>query len=252
MKFDRFFENIPAAPVRKNEEINGGGDIRGLPDGKWMSKGVYLTENFYKIGVKYGHSEFGDPENMKIMSLLGAKSGVVFLDLETTGLSGGTGTYAFLCGLGATSGDSFKVAQYFLKSPAYETQWLEAVDAGVPEGATLVTYNGSSFDVPMLHTRHIMSRLRPHWEAYSHIDLLHLSRRFYRGYIESCSLGSVERRVLGVQRGGGDVPGSIIPFLYQQYLRTRDASGLSGVFYHNMLDIASLASLYCHIARALA
>ncbi|MDR2780300.1 MAG: ribonuclease H-like domain-containing protein [Synergistaceae bacterium] len=252
MKLDRFFENIPAASVGKNKETNGSGDIRGLPDGEWVSRGVYRTENFYKIGGVYGREEFGDPENMKIMSQLGAKSGVVFLDLETTGLSGGTGTYAFLCGLGATSGEYFKVTQYFLKSPAYEAQWLEAVDAGILEGTTLVTYNGIAFDVPMLHTRHIMSRLRPLWESFSHIDLLHLSRRFYRGYLESCSLGNVERRVLGMQRSGEDVPGSVIPSLYRQYLHTLDASGLSGVFYHNMLDIASLASLYCHIARALA
>ncbi|MDR1508359.1 MAG: ribonuclease H-like domain-containing protein [Synergistaceae bacterium] len=250
MKFDRFFENTPAVSARKNGERNGSDDIRGLPDGKWISKGVYLTENFYKIGGKYGRSEFGDPESMKIMSLFGANGAVVFLDLETTGLSGGTGTYAFLCGLGATSGDSFKVAQYFLRSPAYEAQWLETVDAGI-SGATLVTYNGSSFDVPMLHTRHVMSRLRPVIEPSSHIDLLHLSRRLYRGYLESCSLGNVERRVLGMERSGEDVPGSMIPFLYRQYLYTRDASGLRGVFYHNMLDIASLASLYCHIARAL-
>ncbi|MDR1136984.1 MAG: ribonuclease H-like domain-containing protein, partial [Synergistaceae bacterium] len=133
----------------------------------------------------------------------------------------------------------------------YETQWLEAVDAGISTDTTLVTYNGSTFDLPMLHTRHIMSRLRPPWKSSPHIDLLHLSRRLYRGYLKSCSLGSVERHILGMQRNGEDVPGSMIPSLYRQFLYTLDASGLGGVFYHNRLDIASLASLYCHIAGAL-
>ncbi|MDR1137811.1 MAG: hypothetical protein LBK91_05770, partial [Synergistaceae bacterium] len=94
MKFDRFFENS-AASIEENE-TNDRGDIRGLPRGDWLSSGVYRTENLYEIGGKYGRSEFGDPNHMKIMSRLGAKGGVVFLDLETTGLSGGAGTYAFL------------------------------------------------------------------------------------------------------------------------------------------------------------
>jgi uncharacterized protein YprB with RNaseH-like and TPR domain len=248
MKFDRFFENIPAHTAQKNKETDG---IRGLPPGGWISKGVYLTENFYKMGSAYGRFELGNPESMEIMSLLGTNGSPVFLDLETTGLSGGAGTYAFLCGLGTTSGDSFKVAQYFLESPAHEARWLEAVDAGIPAGSTLVTYNGSSFDVPMLHTRHVMSKMRPVWESSPHVDLLRLSRRMYKGYLESCSLGNLERRVLGVRRSGEDVPGSVIPSLYRSYLHTGDASGLRGVFYHNSLDIASLAALYCHIARAL-
>jgi hypothetical protein len=93
--------------------------------------------------------------------------------------------------------------------------------------------------------------MSPHWESSPHIDLLNFARRFYRGYLESCSLGSVERNVLRLKRSGEDVPGYLIPGLYLQYLGSRDASCLRGVFYHNKLDIASLASLYCHVAEAL-
>jgi uncharacterized protein YprB with RNaseH-like and TPR domain len=208
-------------------------------------------ESSFEIGAPYGHTPLGDPESMRIMRRLGAEGGIVFLDLETTGLSGGAGTYAFLCGLGATCGNFFKVTQYFLKSPAYEAEWLAAIDADITPGATLATYNGRTFDVPMLLTRHVMTRTSAHWESSSHIDLLHFSRRFYKGYLESCSLGSVERHVLGLGRSGEDVPGYLIPGLYLDYLKSRDASGLRGVFYHNRLDIASLASLYCHLARVL-
>ena len=208
-------------------------------------------ESAFKIGGAYGAAPLADPERMEVMRRVGAGGPAVFLDLETTGLSGGAGTYAFLCGLGATRGEFFTVTQYFLKSPAHEAEWLRSIDADIPRGATLVTYNGRAFDVPMLLTRHVMTRMSAHWEPSPHIDLLYFSRRLYKGHLESCSLGTVERHVLGLRRGGEDVPGYLIPAMYAQYLRTRDASGLAGVFYHNRLDIASLASLYCHVARVL-
>ena len=244
-KFDRFFANESAAAVKKS------GEVRGLPDGTWMSKGVYRIDHSYRLGGTYGDSPLSAPEEMNIMRRVGARGGVVFLDLETTGLSGGTGTYAFLCGLGMTRGDFFDVRQYFLKSPAYEAEWLRAIDSYIPSNSTIATYNGLTFDIPILRARHIMTRMSAHWESSPHIDLLHFSRRFYRGHLESCSLGTVERDVLGVRRSGEDVPGYLIPELYLRYLGTGDASALGGVFYHNRLDIASLASLYCHVARIL-
>jgi uncharacterized protein YprB with RNaseH-like and TPR domain len=252
-RYDKLFDSgLNLASKKKT----GGGEIRqapvrGLPEGTWVSEGVYRIENARRLNEQYGGSVLGDPCCMDIMRRFGSNGNVVFLDLETTGLSGGTGTYAFLCGLGVTSGDSFKVIQYFLKSPAYEDQWLASVDSDIPAGATLATYNGRTFDVPMLLTRHVMKRSRPHWESSPHIDLLQISRRLYRGYLESCSLGSVEKNILGVKRSGVDVPGALIPGLYLQYLHLMDASFLKGVFYHNELDIVSLASLYCHVAHVL-
>jgi uncharacterized protein YprB with RNaseH-like and TPR domain len=255
-KFDRFFEdvrvgkNAPDAgrPGRSAGEIDA---PRGLPDGEWVTEGVYRTRRLRRLGEPYGGGVLDDPDRMEIMKNFGARAPLAFFDLETTGLSGGTGTYAFLCGIGAVCGEYFSVTQYFLRSPAYERQWLEAVDSELQRGACLVTYNGRAFDVPLLLTRHILARLSPRWESTPHIDLLRYSRGFYRGRLESCSLGSVERSVLSVRRGGEDIPGAMIPGLYLQYLHFKDASPLSGVFYHNDLDIASLASLYCHIARML-
>ncbi|MDR1471833.1 MAG: ribonuclease H-like domain-containing protein [Synergistaceae bacterium] len=254
-KFDRYFDDDAheererlGAPARRGV-LTGG--VSGLPPGEWVGDGVYLMEALYRLGSPYGAGTMGNPDEMETMRHLGASGTSVFLDLETTGLSGGTGTYAFLCGIGTVRGDFFKVSQFFLESPACEARWLDAVDSSIPPHACLVTYNGRTFDLPLLRTRHIMTRKTPHWRDLPHIDLLHLSRRLYRGYLESCSLGSVERNVLRLERGSRDIPGALIPALYTRYLQSRDASELGGVFYHNELDIASLASLYCHIARVL-
>ena len=164
-KFDRFFTNESKPEVRKPRlDRDDGGNIHGLPDGIWMSGGVYRVEYSYRFGDMYGGFPLLAPESMGVMSRVGARGSIVFIDLETTGLSGGTGTYAFLCGLGTTRGDFFNVTQYFLKSPAYEAEWLRAIDSDIPIDSTIATYNGLSFDVPMLLTRHVMTRSSAHWE----------------------------------------------------------------------------------------
>jgi uncharacterized protein YprB with RNaseH-like and TPR domain len=251
--FDALFNDIPARAVTPTEggAAKRGADVRGLPGGTWVSGGVYLVETLREIGGAPESGGLEDPEAANTLKNMGAGERLVFLDLETTGLSGGTGTYAFLCGLGTTCGQYFKVAQFFLKSPAHEAAWLAAIDDHIPRGATLVTYNGKTFDAPMLITRHILSRMRPHWESSPHIDLLHFSRKFYRGYLESCSLGSVEKNALGVRRAKEDVPGYLIPEMYLRYLHTGDAAPLRGIFYHNELDISSLALLYRRVSDAL-
>jgi uncharacterized protein YprB with RNaseH-like and TPR domain len=252
-KFDALFQNDPAMLGMKTGHAAPGHDrgISGLPAGTWISGGVYCVETLHEIGGAPENGGLENPEENNALREMGAGERLTFLDIETTGLSGGTGTYAFLCGLGAVCGKYFKVVQFFLKNPAHEAEWLAAVDDRIPKDATLVTYNGKTFDIPMLNTRHILSRMRPHWESSPHIDLLHFSRRFYRGYLESCSLGSVETHVLGVRRESHDIPGALIPQIYANYLRTGDAAPLSGVFYHNELDIASLASLYRRVSNAL-
>jgi uncharacterized protein YprB with RNaseH-like and TPR domain len=225
--------------------------VRGLPKGEWADDGVYRLESIREIGAAHGKRPLARPEDMGVMEAFGAKGSVVFLDLETTGLAGGTGTYAFLCGIGFSSESGFNVVQFFLEGPSKESRWLRAIDSVIQEDACLVTYNGSSFDLPLLRARHVLDRSRPAWDCLPHIDLLHHARRFYKGRLESCSLGSMEKHVLGVERSGEDIPGRLIPEMYMRYLQTRDASLLGGVFYHNELDIVSLAALYCHVARAM-
>lgn len=248
-RFDRFFENdrniAPPPPIVQNGETNG------LPDGEWLCDGVWMRTSRRSVDDPHGRVTLRGTNERPVMRAFGSDGDAIFLDLETTGLTGGTGTYAFLCALGMIDGDEFVVKQLFLARPSKEPQWLEAINDLIPRGATLVTYNGATFDIPMLQTRHILMRMTPHWIAYPHVDLLKLARKLYKGRFDSCSLGSMERNVLRIAREDDDIPGCMIPPLYAEFLRTRDASPLRGVFYHNEIDIVSLAALWCRIADVL-
>jgi len=225
----------------------------GLPQGRWTARGVYRIESEVAYGSSYGSHIFRNPQNHALLlKPWGAHSTSVFIDLETTGLSGGTGTYAFLAGLGICGSESFKIIQLFLSDPGCESEWLSALEAELPEDLGFVTYNGACFDIPLLRTRYTLARRTPVWKAAPHMDLLLLARHFYRKRLTSCSLSSVESHILGVQRSGDDIQGRDIPAVYADFLRTRDAACLRGVFYHNRLDIVSLAALTMKVAALLA
>jgi len=224
-------------------------DIKGLPLGEWTARGVYRMERVIPYGRRYGKGTLEDPTpSGEILRHWGAGASPVYLDLETTGLSGGTGTYAFLVGLGICDENNFRVVQLFLAGPGWERNWLAALEAELPEDFGLVTYNGRAFDLPLLRIRYTLARAVPSWSTRPHLDLLLLARHFYRGRLDSCSLSNIEPKVLGVHRDTEDVPGSEIPWMYTQYLRSQDATPLHGIFYHNTLDIVSLAALQNHIA----
>ncbi len=171
-------------------------------------------------------------------------SRTVFIDTETTGLAGGTGTLPFLIGAGAFEEDgSFVVRQFFMRSPAeepalmlYLSEWLDRFEA-------LVSFNGRGFDLPILQTRFTLNRLRPRILRAPHLDLLAPARRVWRGRLESCSLKSLEYFVLDIHRDQVDVDGSLIPQLYFDYVRTSDASEMPRILYHNAYDIVSMVTL---------
>lgn len=175
----------------------------------------------------------------------------VFFDTETSGLSGGTGTYAFMVGAGRFDGDEFVLAQFFLRDPSEEPAMLEALAEFFAHGEVLVSYNGKSFDAPLLQTRYKLHSIPVPFEGYAHLDLLHLARRLWRDRLDSRSLQSIETHILGVGRTSEEVPGYEIPYLYFDYLRDQDATPLKGVFYHNEIDILSLAVLLNHSAAML-
>lgn len=228
-----------------------GSDFSNLPPGgEWIEPGLYLVEDTQPLDAAFGHWSLDDlPHAAERLSAWGAASPPCFLDLETTGLAGGTGTYAFLAGIGTIEKGTIRVRQLFLATPGREPDWLDAVERLVPPDAGLVTYNGRRYDVPLLQTRAILARRQPFWQGNSHIDLLGLARSLWRCTLPSCRLGEVEKSILGVEREIADVPGWQIPGLYADFLRTRDAGPLSGVFLHNRLDILSLAALESHIGR---
>lgn len=164
-----------------------------------------------------------------------------FLDTETTGLAGGTGTHVFLVGIGRFVGPTFHVRQLFMRHPGEERALLHHTEAALSEDATLVTFNGRTFDMPLLETRYRMYR-RASPPVAEHLDLLHPARRIWKHRLPSCSLGTLEREVLGVTRQR-DAPGWLIPQLYFEFLRTRNVEPLEPVFSHNRMDVLSLARL---------
>lgn len=168
----------------------------------------------------------------------------IFLDTETTGLSGGTGTMAFMVGVGRYRGGSFVMEQFFLRGPAEEAALLAALEAFCEDMAAVVTYNGKSFDIPILNARYILQGFTSPFEDLPHLDLLHLTRRIWKARLEQCNLGNIENKIFGLSRDDDEVPGYLIPEYYTQYLREGDAEPLKGIFVHNEQDVVSLAALF--------
>ncbi len=176
---------------------------------------------------------------------------IIFLDTETSGLAGGTGTYAFEVGLGRFSDQGFCLAQFFMRHPGEEPALLAALSEFMTDMKAVVTYNGKSFDIPLLNTRYTLMGMTSPFDAVDHFDLLPLARRLWCLRLESRTLGNVENQILGVTRGDEEVPGYMIPDLYFDYLKTGDARPLAGIFYHNAIDILSLAGLFSHMTAIL-
>lgn len=175
----------------------------------------------------------------------------IFLDTETSGLSGGTGTFAFLIGLGFFDGKEFIVKQYFLRDPSEERAALEAVSADITPFRYIVTYNGKSFDIPILNSRHIIHGMTSPLKSFFHVDLLHLARKIWKERLPSRALGELEKEILAFQREGMDIPGWMVPDVYFDYLSRGISDQIEGVLYHNRVDILSLAGVYWFLADLL-
>jgi hypothetical protein len=165
-----------------------------------------------------------------------------FLDTETTGLAGGTGTYAFLVGVGSIEAEGFRLRQFFMRDYGEEASLLARLSEYLARFDVLITYNGKAYDQPLLETRFRMSRARHPFERLAHLDLLFGARRLWKLRLESCRLVDLENRILGVERQG-DLPGEMIPYYYFDYLRSQQALRLVPIFHHNATDILSLACL---------
>ena len=170
-----------------------------------------------------------------------------FLDTETTGLAGGTGTYAFLVGVGSIDAAGFRLRQFFMRDYGEEASLLWRLSEHLAQFDVLITYNGKAYDQPLLETRYRMARgpggtPKHPFDRMQHLDLLFGARRLWKLRLESCRLVDLETQILGVERQG-DLPGEMIPYCYFEYLRTKQAFRLVPIFHHNALDILSLACL---------
>lgn len=174
---------------------------------------------------------------------------LAFVDTETTGLAGGTGTYAFLVGVGLFEEERFIVHQFFMRDYDEEAAQLYALGQLIEQVEGVVSFNGKSFDLPLLETRFIMARQFAPLADLPHLDLLPVARRLWKYRLDSCALSSLETEVLGVQRAQADVPGWLIPTLYAEYTRSGDAREMPRIFYHNTQDILSMVTLTAHLCN---
>ncbi len=174
---------------------------------------------------------------------------LLFLDAETTGLSGGAGTVAFEIGAGWIEPRGMVIRQYVMRDYGQEADMLREVASLIAHADTIVTFNGKSFDLPLLESRMIMNRIRVHVTDMPHLDLLHAARRVYKLRLGRCNLTALEEAVLGKTRRD-DLPGAQVPERYFTYLKTGEFALLEDVLRHNFDDIQSLAELTAVICSA--
>jgi hypothetical protein len=221
------------------------------------SAGVcFIQESPVDAGAWHGHRRIRDfaGVSMEAASFLANNASLagyrleegLFLDTETTGLAGGTGTMAFLIGLGWFDRGRFIVRQIFARDFTEERAALTHLAQIIGDRRYLVSFNGKTFDVGLLSTRYIMNRLHSPFPDLPHLDLLYPARRLFAHRLENCRLSTIEAQVLGLIRRN-DVPGADIPQRYFDWLRGGDARLLQDVFAHNRLDIISLAALMGHL-----
>lgn len=223
------------------------------------SQGSFLVRNeFYPFGYKHGSVMFTDialseriNQAAKLQRSCVPLNSLLFLDTETSGLSGGSGSFAFLIGIGTFTDLGFNLKQFIIRDPAEEGSMLLHLSNLVLNDSVFVTFNGKSFDIPLLQNRLIVNRIPINIKNNPHIDVLHLSRKLWRGQLPSCSLKDLEVEVLKMERTDEEVPGWMIPEIYFEYLRTGVADRLSNVIYHNAQDVVSLAALFIYISTLL-
>lgn len=171
---------------------------------------------------------------------------ILYLDTETTGFAG-AGTVAFLIGVGWLGDEGFTVEQYLMRDYPEEIFQLQKLQEVLARFDVICTFNGRSFDVPLLRDRFLMNRMSPACLEKPHIDLLHIARRIWKLRLKKCNLGRLEEAVLGICRVG-DIPGAEVPQRFFSYLKTGQFDLLRDVIDHNAQDIASLCVLLSRMA----
>jgi uncharacterized protein len=170
----------------------------------------------------------------------------LFFDTETTGLAGGTGTYPFLVGVAWWDAGGLEVEQFFMREQSEEHSLLVTLAERIAERPVIVSFNGKSFDWPLLETRYRMTRSIKPPVPRAHIDFLHPARHLWRLRLGSVRLRELEKHVLGWNRGA-DVISELIPQIYFDYLRGGPAEPLVPVFLHNQMDLRGLAALAARV-----
>lgn len=231
--------------------LNAIAPAQGAPSPARKSPGLLL-----RVHAQSAPADLYDLDELALqrMGLEGAWPGIeraLFLDTETTGLSGGAGTIAFLIGVGFVKDGVFTVEQYMMRDYADEPVMLAHLAARLREFEVLVSFNGRAFDVPLLQSRYTMCRMLGEWEALAQLDLLQGARRLWKRRIGSCRLSALEEKVLRMGRED-DLPGSEAPRRFFSYLKCGDLDLLEDVIVHNRRDILSMGALLAALNEAYA
>jgi uncharacterized protein YprB with RNaseH-like and TPR domain len=266
---------VAAGPEPLDTELRPGpGDPAEILGGDWQERRgqrFLVIDRKYTPGHRHGRVAVADslpPVGgmwARLPLLAGTSCGgrMLFVDLETTGLAGGAGSYAFLVGCAWFDGGLFRVRQFFLSSFAGERGLLEAVAEAADSAEVVVTYNGKTFDMPLMETRFLLHRMETPFTGLPHVDMLHAARRLWRGdgregherrtreeQSPGCRLSTLEDLLCGHTREG-DVPGFEIPSRYFHYVRSGDARVLAAVMEHNRLDLLALALVTARASQLL-
>ena len=217
----------PATPLSTDRILPG----KEIAPGLWLSERCH-TWPVFAPSLDLSALGMGEIDSTRL----------VFFDTETTGLAGGTGTRAFMIGLARPELEGLSVRQYTITTMAAEPAMLRALLDEMADAPTLVSYNGKSYDRPLLSTRLRLARLPDPLPSLSHLDLLHPTRRRLRSVLPNCKLSTVEREWLGIVRED-DLPGSEAPAAWLSFLRGGSAANLRRVGEHNAQDLVSLAAL---------
>jgi uncharacterized protein len=240
---------LRAPPLQRGPELH---DLVAGREVRNEHGAFFAAREAMDVSRRHGSWPLGEffPLHMPAAALLAASPALreidwregLFLDVETTGLAGGTGTVAFLIGLGWVDGNEFVTYQLFARDFVEERAVLAHLAELAAGKSFLVTFNGKTFDVGLLSTRFIMNRLPDPLAGMPHLDLLHPCRRLYGHRLPNCRLTTLEETLIGLRRED-DIPGSEIPQRYFAWLRRRDARLMEGVFRHNRLDVVTLLAL---------
>lgn len=243
--------SLPAIKPRANRTLV---EILGAKEIITLFGEVLLFEDLYPYGYRHGNViiclEDFFPEFHKLVKINTGDSGIkkhLFIDTETTGLSGGTGTIPFLIGFGYFDHTGFRLGQLILENPINENAQLVEFAKVLNQFENTITFNGKSFDLPLIHTRYALNKIPDPLERFSHIDLLHLSRKIWKSRLPDRSLKELEKNILHYSRSSEEVPGWMIPQIYFDFLKSGDGSQLKNVSYHNAIDVVSMAALYIKI-----
>lgn len=218
----------------------------------------FLAEYRYSVDICHGNYRLDKLIDQDLSALCGVlkNEGLIcpegieslaFLDTETTGLAGGAGTYAFMVGLGYFEDQEFVLQQYMMEDYPQELAMMNALYEKLKDFSHLVTFNGKSFDWPLLKGRFIYHQMKKDL-SFVHVDLLHPARRYYKRRLASCNLGSIEEEVLGFVREN-DIPGELVPELFFSYVQDKDGRIIAPVFRHNHWDILSLTTLLTQLLQ---